>query len=194
MHIRSLSCHGLLLGAVGLSVVTCIWAEEQDAAAPVIIELANGHGRMTAPPTWKSIKPAVSLIKYEFVVPAAKGDERPGRVTIMSAGGSIEQNLQRWSGQFKFPPGAKKDDAFKVNKQELAGQIVHTVDAVGEFQDRPGGFRGPVVPRPGYRMLGAIIETKSSGNHFIKFYGPEKTVSAQQDAFAKMLKGLNWGQ
>ena len=39
-------------------------------------------------------------------------------------------------------------------------------------------------------MFGAIIETKNNGNHFIKFYGPERTVTDNAEAFKKMLDSL----
>ena len=47
----------------------------------------------------------------------------------------------------------------------------------------------PVVERPDYRMLAAVIPT-DQGNYFIKFYGPKRTVGAQAAAFQKMLAGL----
>jgi hypothetical protein len=39
-------------------------------------------------------------------------------------------------------------------------------------------------------MLAAIIETGGAGNYFLKFYGPEKTVAANEKAFLEMVKGL----
>ena len=45
------------------------------------------------------------------------------------------------------------------------------------------------TPRPGYRMLGAILEGPG-GNIFIKLVGPAKTVAAHQAAFEKMLESF----
>jgi hypothetical protein len=84
---------------------------------------------------------------------------------------------------------ASTKDRAKIEKRDIAGQKVTVVDLTGTYMDRPGPM-APGVERPNYRMLGAIIETKSNGNHFIKFYGPQRTVSENADAFAKMLDSL----
>jgi hypothetical protein len=39
-------------------------------------------------------------------------------------------------------------------------------------------------------MLGAIVETKKYGLQFIKLYGPEATIKANEAAFKAMLKSL----
>jgi hypothetical protein len=44
--------------------------------------------------------------------------------------------------------------------------------------------------RDKYRMLGAIIETKDMGQHFLKITGPAETVEKLKDGFRKMLEGL----
>ena len=184
---------GLLCGVFGVTTIVFAKEAEKEKSPPVVIELAKGRGRLVAPQKWKPVKPRVSLIDYEFKVEPAKGDKRAGRVTIMSATGSIKANIDRWANtQFKYPAGKKREDSVKVKKHEVAGQTIHIVDIVGDYQDRAGPFAGPTVSRPGYRMLGAIVETKSSGNHYVKFYGPEKTVSGQREPFEKMLKGLVW--
>ena len=44
--------------------------------------------------------------------------------------------------------------------------------------------------KPGYRMLGAIIEN-SGGNLFVKFTGPEKTIAANRGKFEQLLDSFN---
>ena len=39
-------------------------------------------------------------------------------------------------------------------------------------------------------MLAAIVVTKDLGNYFIKFYGPERTVTDNKAAFDKMIDSL----
>ena len=38
--------------------------------------------------------------------------------------------------------------------------------------------------------MAAIIETKSAGNYFIKFYGPADVVKEHEKGFAKMIESL----
>ena len=42
---------------------------------------------------------------------------------------------------------------------------------------------------PRATSIAAIIATKNSGNYFIKFYGPERTVTEHEGAFTKMIEG-----
>ncbi len=105
---------------------------------------------------------------------------------MMSDGGGVDANLQRWYDQFKQPDGGSTKDRAKVKKHTIAGQEVTVVDIAGTYNDRPSPM-APGVERPNYRMLGAIIATKKAGNYFIKFYGPQKTVGDQEEAFVKMI-------
>ena len=66
---------------------------------------------------------------------------------------------------------------------------MHLVDVSGTFKDQRGPA-APAVERPKYRMLAAIVATKSLGTYFIKFYGPEHTVADNEKAFLTMIEGL----
>ncbi len=151
------------------------------------ITIADGKLSLQVPEAWKIVQPRVRIIEHEFSVPPAEGDETPGRLTIMGAGGTVQANVDRWVGQFSQPDGGKTEA--KTEKKTIAGQDVHLIELAGTYADSPGPF-APAVQRPGYRMLAAIIMTKGSGNYFVKFYGPDKTVSAQAQAFRDMIAGL----
>jgi hypothetical protein len=45
------------------------------------------------------------------------------------------------------------------------------------------------VMKPGYRMLGAIVEAPQ-GSVFFKFTAPEKVVVANEAAFKQMVQGI----
>jgi hypothetical protein len=176
------------VGVVILVVVTAAVAQEAAAQGAKTFSI-GGAFQLTAPESWASRQPQTRIVEHEFAVPAAKDDERDGRVTVMGAGGGVEANIDRWVQQFSQPDGASTKDRAKIEKREIAGQKVTIVDLSGTYLDRPGPM-APGVERPNYRMLGAIIETKNNGNHFIKFYGPQRTVSDNAEAFAKMLDSL----
>lgn len=142
----------------------------------------------TAPEGWIRKAPRAKIIEHEFAIPAAKGDKADGRMTVMTSGGSLEANLERWYGQFSQPDGSKFRDKAKVEKKMIAGREVHVVDISGTYRDAPGPFAKP-IDRPGYRMLAAVVAT-DEGNYFLKFYGPAKTVEGQAGAFRAMLEGM----
>ena len=66
----------------------------------------GGKYVLTSPANWVVKPPKSRIIDHEFEVPAAEGDMAAGRVTVMGAGGSIDENIKRWEGQFKSADGA----------------------------------------------------------------------------------------
>lgn len=168
--------------------------EEGKAAATQAITLADGKLLLKAPAEWKAVPPKSQIVQFEFAAPAseAKADNQ-ARITVMGAGGSIADNISRWYAQFEQPDGSATKDKSKAEKLEVAGQTIHLVDIPGTFKDSGGGpffQQRPPVMRENYRMLGAIIETKDMGQHFLKITGPAATVEKLKDGFRKMLDGL----
>jgi hypothetical protein len=172
-----------------LAMVLCSVGPALAQDNPAAIELAGGRLELKAPESWVRKAPQTRIVEHEFAVPATNGDKTDGRFTIMAAGGTVDANVDRWYAQFSQPDGGSTKDKAKVTKVKTAGLNVHLVDMAGTYKDQ----RGPVAPaveRPNYRMLAAIIETGGAGNYFLKFYGPEKTVAANEKAFLEMVKGL----
>ena len=170
------------------------WPLAADKSESKKFEIAEGKFNLTAPGNWLAKKPRTFIVETEFAVPAAEGDETPGRVTVMGAGGSIDANIERRRAQFPQPEGADEKDATKVEKKKIAGQQVHLVDMSGNYLDKPPRAAQGVL-RENYRMLAAIIETtqdgKRTGNYFIKFIGPAKTVAENAKGFEKMIESLS---
>jgi len=167
--------------------------DEAPADDDLNFDLADGRFLLTAPDGWLRKKPANNIIEHEFQVPASEGDERPGRMTVMSAGGTIGANVDRWIGQFSQPDGSSTKDKTKQEKLSVAGQEITLIDISGTYDDRPPAAGGG-VKRENYRLLGAIVATKddkkNSGNYYVKFVGPSQTVEDHAEGFKKMLKGL----
>jgi hypothetical protein len=147
-----------------------------------------GKLKMTAPKDWNPKEPAVRIIAYEFAAPAAKEDKADGRMTVMSAGGSVEDNIERWYTQFTQEDGGDTKKRAKTEKIRVAGHTVHLVDISGTYKDQRGPM-APAVSRKDYRMLAAIVETKE-GNFFVKLYGPQRTIAQHEKAFREMIEGI----
>ena len=169
---------GVMIGLMSGTAMSVASAEE--------MAVSDGKITLQSPEGWKKKQPKSNIIEHECEIPAVGDDANAGRMTIMGAGGSVEDNIARWFGQFK-----PKD---KPEQKELtiAGQKVHYVDITGTYSDQAGGpfAGGAKVERENYRMLAAIIVTEKSGNYFVKFYGPKATVAANEDAFKKMIDGI----
>lgn len=180
---------GLACLLVGLAV------NLSSAAAAETYTLADGVAKLDVPEGWQTKPPKSRIIEHEFEIAPAEGDSTAGRTTVMGAGGSIDDNINRWYGQFSQTDGSNTKDKAKVEKRTVNAQEVVVVDVSGTYLDRPGPFApGPAIERPDYRMLAAIISLKSggkpAGNYFIKFYGPKATVAKNEAAFMKMIDSL----
>lgn len=177
--------------AVGwmLSGVSGVSAEDKPAENDRRVTLAEGELLLDAPKSWVRRPPKNKLIEHEFAIPSGQDEKPEGRFTAMGAFGSLEANMSRWFGQFAQTDGSATKDKAKVEKRMIAGLEVHYVDVAGEFKDSPMPG-APVVMRPDYRMLGAIIVTEKMGQHFLKFYGPKEVVAANEKAFEEMLNSL----
>lgn len=154
--------------------------------------VADGRFSLAAPAAFKRVRPKSMMVETEFSLPPVAGDDNPGRLTVMGAGGTVEANIDRWFGQFSQPDGSATKDKAAVKKLKVAGCAVTLVDVTGTYKDMPGGpfAGGRAIERPDYRMLAAIIETGGAGNYFLKLYGPAKTVGNSADGFRKMVEGM----
>lgn len=178
-----------LLSALAIAALLAAPATAEDADKPDSISLADGKISLPVPTVWERKKPRTRIVEHEFAAKGPKG-AKPARVTIMGAGGGVEANIDRWEGQFRTAEGGAVKA--KVEKAKVGESDVHIVDITGTYMDRPGGpfAGGKVVPRPGHRMLGAIIVTPKSGHYFVKVLGDEKTVAANLKPLKTMLGEL----
>jgi hypothetical protein len=177
--------NAFLLLAVGSPMLS---ANAQDGGK---FTVAEGKLEFKAPSAWAKKTPKVRIIEVEYEAPAAKGDEQPGRFTVMGAGGTVEANVDRWVGQFDQPDGSATKDKAKIEKLKVSGQEVHWVDLSGTYKDSAGPFAGgKVINRENYRMLAAIIQTKKDGNYFLKLYGPKATMAENEKAFRDLLDSM----
>ena len=177
---------GLILATCALA--TASFAPSAAAEEPKVHAIKLGKLQMTAPADWDKKTPSVRIIAYEFSLPPAEKGLDPGRMTIMSAGGSIEANLDRWYGQFRQEDGGDTAKAAKTEKKEIAGQTVHLVEITGTFKDQRGPFSKAEFKKD-YEMFAAIIET-GAGNIFVKTTAPKKTMAKHKKAIRAMIEGL----
>lgn len=142
--------------------------------------------KWTPPSGWKS-SGTTSMRAATYPVTPVSGDREGAECVVYffgaGQGGGVQANIERWEGQFKAPGG--KPAPAKVNKISIHGLPVTTIDVSGAYT----GMGGPTSAAPtvnDYRLLGAIIEGPS-GNVFIKFTGPSKTMAANQPKFQQLL-------
>lgn len=120
-----------------------------------------------------SEKPTSSMRMAQYRLPRAEGDSEDGIMTVIAAGGSVEDNLKRWQGQFsENPEGTRKVIDFEGGKATI-------LLASGTFKGMGGPFAGGGgAAKAGHGLWGAVIETQKLGGRllFLKATGPEKTI------------------
>jgi gluconolactonase len=130
---------------------------------------------------WKKRQPKTETRVAEFEIPPAKGDEEPGEFVVFhfqGQGGSVEDNVTRWTSQFD----AKGRKAKRFTGKCEAGQYT-LLDLSGTY-NKPVG--PPVAGRSkkleNWRVINVYLET-AGGPYFLKLDAPLKTAAASEAAF-----------
>ncbi len=153
---------------------------EKPPVTTTAAEVELGAITLQAPPGWTR-KPAGSqFVLAEFLLPRTEGDDADGRLTISTAGGSVEANIDRWKGQFQQPTASNQDVV------DIGGLKATIVDLSGDFNDQRGPF-APAERRTGYRMIAAVVPIDGQ-LHFIKATGPQKTIASHADAIQQFIR------
>jgi hypothetical protein len=166
--------------------VAAICPTAADEPADGGLRLAETDFEIAVPEGWKRVeKPRFRIAEYEFSVPASEGDKADGRVTMMTSGGTLDENISRWKAQFPEMEGELKE----VETRTFAGQKVHLFEILGTYEAPP--FQGGGTFE-NYRQLSAILELEGlrNGRYYVKLLGPRRTVDENEDEFMALLESL----
>jgi hypothetical protein len=146
-------------------------------------EKSFGPIKAKVPAEWIEQTPSSAMRKAQYALPKAEGDSEDGELTVfyfgLGQGGSVEANIDRWIGQISQPDNSSSKDKAKIVKKEVLGLPVTQVDVSGTYS---AGMMSPGPPRPGYRLMGAVVETPE-GPWFFKLVGPQKTIAKWAPSF-----------
>lgn len=162
------------------------------SATLALAETAGGI-KWTTPAAWKA-QAQRPMRAATYTVPKAAGDPEDGECAVFyfgaGQGGGVNENIRRWIGQFEAPGGGPADKLAKTSKGTSNGLPVTRVDLTGTYKAATGPMMQASGSKPGYRMLGAIVEGPQ-GALFFKFTAPAKTAAAQQPEFEKLLQSIS---
>jgi hypothetical protein len=170
-----------------LSLLLGLWAALMSASLPLAAaapaSFKAGELHFDRPESWAWIPTQSPMRKAQLAVPAASGE--PGEVVFFhfgaSNGGGTQANVDRWFSQFE---GSRQEIKARTEEAKAGANKVTYVFAEGTYlSGMPGG---PRTPKPGFAMLGAIVED-SGGFVFVRFTGPKATVESGTTAFKKMI-------
>ena len=149
---------------------------------------AAGNFQFTVPSGWLSVPPTSSMRKAELRIPGPEGTGESGQaiVTVFhfgaGQGGTVQQNVDRWFGQFDGDQDAK---GAATAKETIGATPVTFAHAHGTFQSgMPGQAATPLA---GHELVGAILESPN-GDVYLKLTGPAPTVEKAEPAFVQMIR------
>jgi hypothetical protein len=133
--------------------------------------------KFTVPADWQEQPPKSQFVLGEFSIP---GEGGPARLTLSSAGGGIEANVERWRGQFNPGPN---DPEPRESEITLDGNKGTLVELAGTYTDMFSGG----TPNRSWRMLGVAVPMGPT-NYFVKLTGPAAILTARREEFVKFVE------
>jgi hypothetical protein len=152
---------------------------------------ALGPFTVVTPSEWTAKPITSSMRAADYLISTAPGEE--AELVIYYFGedgaGSIDDNLDRWFGQFTQPDGRTSREAAKIEKTRFAGQDAIVVSVSGHFAAAAMAGVSEAVDKDNQSMLAAIIASPT-GPYYFKLVGATKTVDANAARFRAMLASL----
>jgi hypothetical protein len=152
------------------------------------LSFTAGDFQFAVPAGWESVSPSSPMRKAELRVPGPEGTGDAGQAIITvfhfgpGEGGTVQQNVDRWFGQFD----GDNDSKGAATAKETIGTVPVTfARALGTFQSGMPGQ--PTTPLEGQALLGAILES-SNGDVYLKMTGPAPTVEKAEPEFVQMIR------
>ena len=147
------------------------------------------------PAAWKSQELVGQNRVYQFTIPKVEGDKDDAQLIVFffgaGQGGGTEANIERWKKMVKPAEGAKESDAYKTSEFKVGDVKVTMFEANGTYMFKKRAFdpEEKPEPRPDYRMVGVVFESKN-GPYYVRMYGPQKTMEANRKGFEEWIKGF----
>ncbi len=149
------------------------------------VEGSSGGLRWTVPARWQVAGPK-PMRAATYTIPGATGAEA-GECGVFyfgnGQGGGVEENIQRWVGQFEGASAPKKSE------RTVNGLKVHLVSVSGTYLSPSGPMMQSGGKKPGWSLSGAIVEAPE-GLVFFKCVGPAATIQKAQPEIDELLKSL----
>jgi hypothetical protein len=145
------------------------------------------------PNSWAGAPPTNAMRKAQYKIPAPSSGVEDGEMVLFffgeGQGGDATSNLARWRGQITPEAGAPSDA--KENSFTAGALSVKTLDVSGTYASGMPGA-GPAEPKPGWRLIGAVVEGPG-GPWFFKAVGPKETMAAVENEINALFHSVETG-
>jgi hypothetical protein len=166
---------------------------EKPAESPSTGQLPSGEITYTVPDGWVEQTPGSPMRRAQFGLPGVEGagDAELAVFFFPGTGGTVEDNLDRWYGQFTQPDGSPTKRRVEKKRMSVHGLPITVVYVTGTYlkSRSPMMMEGPVDEMPGYAMIAAVAET-ANGPWFFKATGPQKTIDSWRSSFEEFVQSF----
>lgn len=163
-------------------------------AAPTSSSASTGELQFKTPDGWSRETPSSGMRVAQYQLPAAEGDAEAASLVVYyfgaGQGGSLQANLDRWTGQIQQPNGGSSKEKAKTESLTVNGMNVTLLDVSGTYAGGDMGG-GAGQSKTNFRMRAGVIESPKGG-YFIKLVGPEKTIAKWDDSFIEFIKSAEF--
>ena len=146
-----------------------------------------GNLLANVPDTWMGIRPSSSMRLREFRLGVAADDAT--LAIFKNIGGTIDNNLERWSGQFGY---SLSDSEVNIRAENINGMQVSIISILGTYTNTMA-FSNATQPKPYYRLLGAIADTPD-GLYYYKLTGPNTMIMGRTEEFTRFIQSLRYDE
>lgn len=148
--------------------------------------------RYSVPTAWQRVPAPSDMRAAQYRIPRSGADTEDGELVLFffgkGQGGGVEQNLERWYGQFTQPDGRPTKETAVISTRKVGGLDVTEVDLSGTYKPAAMGG-GSGAEKQNYRMLAAVVQGEG-GPWFFRATGPKTTIQNAHADFAEMLGTL----
>lgn len=146
----------------------------------------------SVPTGWIVQTPSSSMRKAQFLLPKESSDAEDAQLILFyfgGEGGSKDDNLKRWAGQFVQPDGRDSMEVLQTTTRTVNGMAVTEASLSGTFDAEMMPGQGDRVRKETWSLLAAIVETPS-GPYYAKLTGPRATVGRWEPSFREWVSSL----
>lgn len=162
-------------------------SDDEQFLPPEVLAQINAQQESEASGEWTYILPEgwseLESSQFREVNITFGTGETPGELYVTTVGGTLQDNIRRWFGQFAVEPPALTD----LVKVPFLGEQAYFVEAQGRYEP---GMRKP--SQDGQALLGVVGE-RNGRIVTVKMVGPEEIVLSQRSEFIKFISSLKRG-
>ena len=138
------------------------------------------------PDNWNAVKPSSSMRLMEFQI--GKNNTDASMAVFKNIGGTIDNNLERWAGQFGYQ---LLDEDVRLTNETINGIDFHIISILGTYTNTMAFSPNAAKPKNNYRLLGAIANT-SDGLYYFKMTGPNDIINNELEEFSYFIQSLTY--